>query len=224
VVYDFRSQDVILGGQGAPLVPVGDRLLFAEFRYRVNLGGFSNISYEEHGKTVAYDITAVNTVLNHYASRLGKAYDEGGNLARSGKLIMPLFEQLDTLSFYRSGKPSLGYEQVRDEILPLINMFEAEVPDILHTYTEHIAAKIGSELKGGEALFTGGGVYNRYLIERINHYSKARIKIPGELLVDYKEALIFALLGMLRIREEVNVYASVTGASRDHSSGTVIRM
>jgi len=224
VVCDFRVQDVQLGGQGAPLVPIGDQLLFSEFTYCVNLGGFSNISMELGNNRVAYDICPVNIVLNHYIQKIGFSYDDKGKLAGSGVINHSLLGNLNKLKYYSQAPPkSLGLEWVTSVIIPLIDSYELSVKDILRTFVEHTAIQIGSVLikEKSSVLFTGGGVYNLFLMERIRVYSKTEISIPSPELIEYKEALIFGFLGVLKLRGEINVLASVTGAIKDHSSGEI---
>lgn len=223
VVCDFRVQDVELGGQGAPLVPIGDRLLFSEYDYCLNLGGFSNISFEEKGKRIAYDISPVNTVLNFYANKLGFEYDNKGELSKGGTFHKTLFDRLNSLEFYRKKYPkSLGFEFVRDVIFPITENYETQ--EVLRTFTEHIAFQISGNIrqKKSKLLITGGGAYNDFLIDRIRYYLPGtEIVIPNKKIVEYKEALIFALLGYLKLQDRINVLSSVTGALRNHSSGKV---
>ena len=226
VVCDFRSQDIALGGQGAPLVPVGDKLLFADYGACLNLGGFANISVKRGSDRTAWDICAANTVLNTLAEQLGAPYDEGGKCARSGKLIPGLSDDLGSLEFYSQAPPkSLGIEWVKRSVFPLLEKFSS-VEDKLHTYTVHIAGIIAGaiDVSGADrVLVTGGGAYNGFLVEMIRRNTAAELVIPDDETVQYKEALIFALLGVLRLRGEINVLRSVTGAERDHCSGTVMR-
>ncbi len=225
VVCDFRVQDVLFGGQGAPLVPIGDKILFSEFDYCLNLGGFSNISFEENNERVAFDISPVNTVLNFYANTFGLEYDDKGEISESGNLNTELFEKLNQLEFYKKSYPkSLGFEFVKETVLPILESYSISTEDKMRTFTEHIAFQIGKILqtKTGKLLISGGGVYNDFLIDRIkNHLPKTEIIIPDEKTIKYKEALIFALLGVLKLRNEINVLASVTGAKQNHSSGEV---
>lgn len=223
IVCDFRVQDVMLGGQGAPLVPVGDELLFSEYDYCLNLGGFSNLSTVIDGKRIAYDISPVNIVLNKYVSGMGLLYDDEGKIALSGKVHQDLLLELNNLDFYKLEAPkSLGLEWVQKEIFPLIDSFQLSIPDVLRTFVEHIAIQIASQFKKDKkVLVTGGGVFNVFLVDLIQFYSKAELIKPNNTLVEYKEALIFGFLGVLRMRNEVNVLASVTGASKDHSSGVI---
>ncbi|WP_224483847.1 anhydro-N-acetylmuramic acid kinase [Robertkochia aurantiaca] len=223
VVCDFRVQDVALGGQGAPLVPIGDEMLFADYDNCLNLGGFANISTVDKGTRIAWDICAVNTVMNHYALRLGKPYDEGGKFAARGSVDKELMGALDNLEFYSMSYPkSLGIEWVEEKVFPLIDGFDLPEEVILRTYVEHIAKQIGKNLlQQGKTLVTGGGAYNSYLLKRMHYYSENSLVVPEPLLVEYKEALIFALLGVLRLRNEVNCLSSVTGAEKDHSSGMI---
>jgi anhydro-N-acetylmuramic acid kinase len=225
VVCDFRVQDVELGGQGAPLVPIGDRILFSGYDYCLNLGGFSNVSFESQNQRIAFDISPVNTVLNFYADLLGLDYDDKGMIARGGMLNTDLLIELNALDFYKKAWPkSLGFEFVKQIVLPLIDTFDIPIEDILYTFSEHVAFQTATALptKTGKLLVTGGGAYNIFLIERIqSHLPDMEIVIPEKKILEFKEALIFALLGVLKLRNEVNTLASVTGARHDHSSGKI---
>ena len=225
IVCDFRVQDVQLGGQGAPLVPIGDELLFSEYDYCLNLGGFSNVSFNENGNRIAFDISPVNTVLNFYANELGFPYDDAGNLAKSGSVNQDLLKQLNALEFYTLPYPkSLGMEFVNAEIFPLINSYSIDVKDKLRTFVEHIAVQISKicSKPNAKLLVTGGGAYNRFLIERLRNYlPTTEVVIPDDKTIQFKEALIFGFLGVLRLRNEINVLSSVTGANKNHSSGVV---
>ncbi|WP_303318222.1 anhydro-N-acetylmuramic acid kinase [Flavivirga abyssicola] len=225
VVCDFRVQDVEFGGQGAPLVPIGDKLLFSEYDFCLNLGGFANISTEFNNKRIAYDVCPVNIVLNHYTKLIGLDYDDGGKIAETGVMNNELLNKLNALSFYKEDYPkSLGLEWVNKNILPLIDTFQLETKDILKTFIEHISIQIAKEInkkKQGSVFITGGGVYNNYLIERLKQYSQHNIIIPSNTVVEFKEALIFGLLGVLKLRDEVNCLQSVTGSSKNHSSGKI---
>ncbi len=225
VVCDFRVNDVKLGGQGAPLVPIGDKLLFSEYDFCLNLGGFANISFEDKNERIAFDICPVNIVLNHYVKQFGHDYDNKGKIASSGTVNSNLLDRLNALEFYKKNYPkSLGLEWVDNTIFPLINSFQIEIKDILRTFVEHIAIQISSELNtkdNASVLITGGGVFNSFLIERIQSITKNRIVIPSSKIIEYKEALIFGFLGVLKLRSEVNCLASVTGAKHNHSSGKI---
>ncbi len=221
VVCDFRLQDVELGGQGAPLVPVGDRLLFNEYDACLNIGGFANVSFESGEGRIAYDICPVNTVLNYYAGKLGKEYDKDGLLARSGTLHKDVLKKLNKLDYYKLSPPkSLGVEYVNTYIFPILEEFGINDISKMRTYCEHVAFQLSEQIDDtASVLFTGGGVNNKFLMERIMFYNSAEIVIPDARIVEYKEALIFALLGVLKWRGENNCLSSVTGAARDHSSG-----
>ena len=223
VVCDFRVQDVALGGQGAPLVPIGDRLLFGDFDYCINLGGFANLSYEQDGLRIAYDLCPVNIILNKLVEPLGLDYDDGGKIAQSGTVNYELLKQLNGLDYYAQEPPkSLGLEWVRSEIHKKFKLNELTPADALATFVEHMAYQIAKPLKEeSKVLFTGGGAHNEYLLQRIESYKSLKITVPDKQLIEYKEALIFALLGVLKLRDEVNCLASVTGASKDHSSGLI---
>ena len=225
IVCDFRVQDVELGGQGAPLVPIGDALLFSQYEFCLNLGGFANISYEIDNQRIAYDICPVNIVLNYYVRQLGYDFDDGGRIAFTGKINNDLLEQLNNLDYYKGSFPnSLGLEWVKSVIILLIDSFNLEVKDILRTFIEHIALQISKEINKRthvSALVTGGGVYNDFLMSRIKTFSKNTIMIPSKEIIEFKEALIFGFLGVLKLRGDNNCLHSVTGALHDHSSGYV---
>mgnify|MGYP003345407714 FL=1 len=224
VVCDFRVQDVRLGGQGAPLVPVGDLLLFKDFSHCLNLGGFSNISIKSNKSIIAYDICPVNIVLNKYSRLNGVDFDLDGKISENGTTNNNLLKSLNQLSYYNSNHPkSLGIEWVENTIFPLIDTYNLSVEDILRTFVEHIAIQISDNLKGINLriLITGGGVKNKFLMKRIKKLSNHNFETISENITDYKEALIFGFLGVLKIRNEKNCLKSVTGANVDHSSGVI---
>jgi anhydro-N-acetylmuramic acid kinase len=219
-INDFRSLDVLLNGQGAPLVPIGDLYLFPDYKYCINLGGFANISIKEENTITAFDICPTNIVLNQICKQLNIEYDNKGSIAKKGKLIPALLQQLNDLDFYKKLPPkSLGREWVEEHINSLIKNQKPE--DALHTFCEHIAIQIGIFITDEPALFTGGGVFNDYLMARIKHHSTSKIIIPNKEIIDFKEALLFAFLGVLKIRNEVNCLQSVTGADRDNCGGVI---
>ena len=239
IVNDFRTTDVALGGQGAPLVPIGDELLFGDYTFCLNLGGIANISYRNRkGVREAFDISVCNMALNHYASRAGLSYDKDGRLARKGTLIPSLLGELEALPYYAQKPPkTLGFENFKDEFLPIVKTYEKySTEDLLHTLVEHIARRIGQvcrqarvfhEAGDGEAartpsiLMTGGGALNTYLAERIAAWSGLAVAPVDKTLIAYKEALIFALLGVLRMEGRPNCLKSVTGARHDNIGGAV---
>ena len=220
-INNFRNLDVSLKGQGAPLVPVGDMLLFRKYKYCVNLGGFANVSIKKNNKIIAFDICPVNIILNYFSNLKGRAYDLNGCMAQTGNLAPDLLKKLNSLQFYSKRHPkSLSREWVEKNIIPLIKN-NIKIEDVLHTLCEHIGIQIGKLLTDKEALFSGGGVFNTYLLSRIKFYSKSKIIIPDKLSIEFKEALIFAFLGVLRARGEVNCLQSVTGAIKDNCGGEV---
>lgn len=228
VVCDFRSTDVALGGQGAPLVPIGDMLLFSEYVCCLNLGGIANISFGAASKRVAFDICPVNMSLNDIAAEAGKAYDDGGRMASRGSIYNPLLEKLNRLAYYRTkGPKSLGAEWYNMSFKPLVDKSKISLPDKLATVCEHIAIQLASviQVAGFSAkqnmLVTGGGALNKFLIERIIRSVPIKVSVPNRSLVNFKEAVVFGLLGALRWRNETNTLCSVTGAARDTSSGAV---
>lgn len=228
VVCDFRTQDVALGGQGAPLVPIGDQLLFSAFDGCLNLGGFSNLSFQNGNATAALDICAVNVVLNAIAAKTGKTYDAGGAMAQAGRVCLPLLEALQNIEFYqRPGPKSLGTEWVAETITPLLTAYEKlSTNDLLCTYTEHAALQMAAQLRHHNLkniLATGGGVFNSFLMQRLESHYGHQIEQANTTLINFKEALIFALLGYLKLQGKINVLASCTGSSRNHAAGVIYR-
>ena len=188
------------------------------------MGGFSNISLKKNNKRIAFDISPVNVVLNFFAEKLGKNYDENGDFARKGNINPEILTQLNAVEFYQKSHPkSLGIEFVNAKIFPIL---QNETPEnILATFTEHITIQISKVLHENQlkrVLVTGGGTFNTYLIEKLKEKSSTEIIIPNENLINFKEALIFAFMGVLKIRNEVNVLCSATGSSENHSSGIVV--
>lgn len=224
-VADFRTGDVALGGQGAPLVPIGDRLLFSDFDSCLNLGGFANISYEKNNQRIALDICPVNIILNYFAEKSGFPFDKNGNMGRKGNINIELLKKLSAIKFYHQKPPkSLGREWIDEVFKPILNSFMCNEEDKIFTVYEHIAEQIStSSHPNKNVLITGGGAYNLFLIELLQKKSKAQIVLPDSKIINYKEALIFAFLGVLKIRGEINCLSSVTGASKDSSTGVVFQ-
>lgn len=232
VVSNFRTLDVALGGQGAPLVPIGDELLFGEYDACLNLGGIANISYRAEGERIAYDICPCNMALNRMAAMLGLPFDKGGANARAGETHTCLLHELDAQEYYTmDGPKSLGKEWFVGQFWPMVKVFlgttpsQSRVRDGLATVTSHIAMQIARivEAQGIKTLLvTGGGAWNSYLIELMGEYCPdVNITVPDALIVNYKEALVFALLGYLRLNGKVNTLASVTGAKCDSVGGVL---
>ena len=262
VVSDLRAMDLALGGQGAPIVPIGEKILLGDYAYFLNLGGIANISADMGkistalgaptalhltkeapstalgtpqtlGAKVAFDVSPANRVLNLLANELGEEYDEGGALAQSGALNESLLHELNSLEYYEWPYPkSLANDFGTDVVYPIIKRSGVTAIDGLRTMTEHVVFQIKSsieKLNGGvsspqQMLATGGGAFNTFLIKRLGeglNELNIKVVIPDENLIKYKEALIMALMGVLRWREENNVMSSVTGAERDSIGGAV---
>ena len=236
VVSDLRAVDVALGGQGAPIVPVGEQLLFPQYRFFLNIGGIANLSYNGGDNYNAFDVCAANRVLNMLVQPLGIDYDRDGELASKGRIHDGLLTQLNELDYFQQPYPkSLANEFGTKVVFPMIIESGVSVEDALATYVEHIALQVsasvatvmernGLSVSGDTLLITGGGALNKYLVSRIRlHLAPLGIEpeVPDEVTVMYKEALVMALLGVLRWREEVTVLASVTGASRSSIGGAL---
>ena len=232
VVSDLRAIDVAFGGQGAPIVPIGEKLLFGEYYYYLNLGGIANVSYNKSDGYIAFDICAANRVLNMLSQLEGKPFDEGGQLAASGTINTSLLTKLNSLEYYRQSYPkSLANSFGVDEVFPIVQSAQLNTADALRTYVEHIAMQVGYSIQSlkrnqenEKMLVTGGGALNSFLVKRLEETLKGlqvEIVVPKELLINYKEALIMALIGVLRWREEYNVLHTVTDAKRSSIGGAV---
>ena len=234
VVSDLRALDIAFGGQGAPIVPIGEKHLFKDFQMCLNLGGIANISFNQNDKYIAYDVCPANRVLNMIAAGVHKEYDAGGEMAALGNVHEGLLQKLNALDYYQQPFPkSLANNFGTDEVYPLIHSFGLLHKDELRTCVEHIVLQIKKSIEVGsresgvrnqKLLVTGGGAFNTFLVQRLSAELKAldiEVMIPEENIVKYKEALIMALIGVLRWRQEYNVLASVTGAERDSIGGAV---
>ncbi|MEI6346765.1 MAG: anhydro-N-acetylmuramic acid kinase [Bacteroidota bacterium] len=226
-ICDFRSSDVAFGGQGAPLVPIGDKLLFSNYDYCLNIGGICNISFNHNNERIAWDVAPANMLLNYYASSINLLFDNNGDIAASGILNQPLLKMLNNIEYYHTQYPkSLGKEYVFENFINLIDKFEIPVADIMATICEHIAIEVSKSIystTNKRLLITGGGALNTYLISRIKAHSKHEVVIPEIKLIHYKEALIFGFLGVLRIECQENCLKEVTGALQNCISGAIYK-
>ena len=234
-INNFRSQDVKLGGQGAPLVPIGDKYLFGNYDSCLNLGGIANISFDYSGNTKAFDICGCNILLNKYSKIYDKEFDKSGILSSKGQIIPELIESLDSITYnFIDGPKSLDREKILNDNYRVIDNYLDNKSNInlkkigyniLATIVEHISNEVSkvvntqNNLKN--ILITGGGAKNIFLIDQIKRKLKCSVIIPDGIIVDYKEALIFAFMGKLRLQNKINCLKSVTGAKIDHSSGYI---
>lgn len=229
VIYDFRSLDVARGGEGAPLVPVGDKLLFSEYDACLNLGGIGNLSMDIKGQRKAFDICYCNMAMNYVMSKEGKSFDKGGEIASSGKVDKKLLEGFEKVyAGYHAKRPSIGREGFEKSIQPLLDNINISTGDKLRTICESVAVEVAAAIprakKKASLLTTGGGALNTFLIQIIAEKLKGRAEVivPSAKIIEFKEALVFAFLGVLRARGEINVLKSVTRARRDSIGGEVI--
>ena len=230
VICDFRTNDVALGGQGAPLVPIGDQLFFGKYDFCLNLGGISNISFEYEGQRIAYDIGLANMILNYITRKNGFDYDDGGELARSGSINIEMLRKLNSLEYYQLPFPkSIGYEWFLQEVVPIVEDTDDCLENLLCTSIHHICEQVAIQIKSNSnksnsTLFiAGGGALNNFLVEILQEKlgKNVTIAMTPKILIEFKEALVFALMGVLRLEEEINVLSSVTGSQRDSSSGVI---
>jgi len=230
VVSDLRAIDVAFGGQGAPIVPMGEKLLFAEYPLLLNIGGIANLSYRNGEEYIAFDVCAANRILNMLSAESGKSYDEDGNMARSGSVLKDVLQQLNGLDYYNKSYPkSLANQFGTDEVFPLLP--KENIADSLRTYVEHIAIQVKHAVENcqpatvnRQLLITDGGAHHKFLVQTIQEQLSSlniEVVIPEKDIIDYKEALVMALLGILRWREQNTTLSSVTGAKRDSIGGAV---
>lgn len=234
VISDLRALDLAYGGQGAPIVPVGEKLLLSDYQFLLNIGGIANISVSHPTEYIAYDVCPANRVLNMIVAKKGLTFDDGGSIASTGHVNTGILQDLNRQGYYGKAYPkSLANDFGTDTIFPLLERGQLTDEDALCTYTEHIAVQVSAEIEkhihrlglpNARMLVTGGGAFNRYLVGRLRHYlepMRVEVDIPDPVLVNFKEALIMALLGVLRWRDEPTTLSSVTGASRDSIGGAV---
>lgn len=229
-ICDFRTNDVALGGQGAPLVPIGDLLFFGGYDFCLNLGGISNISFDLDGKRLAYDIGLANMILNHITKKIDLDYDKGGVLARTGKINPDMLYQLNDLEFYKLPFPkSIGFEWFVEKVVPIVENTQDSIENLLHTAVHHICDQIALQVnaqknKTNKSLFvTGGGALNTFLTDCLREKLgvETKVVLPSKTLIEFKEALVFALMGVLREEGKINCLSSVTGAKRDSIGGVI---
>ena len=219
-IVDFRTNDVALGGQGAPLVPIGDWNLFSEYDTCLNLGGISNISLKSSKK--AFDISPCNLVLNELVKDFDLAFDKGGELGRKGELNEELFEELNQLEFYHlNGPKSLGAEFLETSFYPILGKYQIKTIDKLTTVYHHIAFQVSKYLHSYKVLITGGGAHNSYLLELFESYSGYKFEKADTDLINFKEAIIFAFMGFLRANNQENVNNLVTGSKQSNIGGAI---
>ena len=225
VVADFRSLDLALGGQGAPLVPFGDEYLFSEYSHCFNFGGICNVSYKnQEGERIAYDICPFNMVLNYLSQKhFNRKFDQDGLFSAAGKLNQSLVDRLNQIPYYQKDPPkSLGREWVFSQLIPIINQYDIPPKDKMRSFCHHIVDQISKVItdKNSHILISGGGAKNKFIIELLRRKG-VEIQLPSESLIDFKEALIFGFLGLKRYRREENILSSSTGSKRDSSSACI---
>ncbi len=234
VICNFRTLDIALGGQGTPMAPVIDKLMFPEYAFCLNLGGVANISFKHNHRIIGFDICAVNSVLNSLADTIGLEMDKDGEIARSGKVHNDLLEELNQQWYYDKPYPkSIGGGWISKVFLPVFRKFRIPIEDSLRTATEHISTQIAKDIHKiyvnegispaitNSMLVTGGGAFNKFLLEQINLRVPVTVVVPDPNTIKFKEALLVALMGVLRLRGEANMFASVTGARADSCGGEI---
>ena len=234
VVCDFRTHDVALHGEGTPLAPAADRWLYPGYDFYLNLGGIANISCKVDDSFVAFDTAPANQVLNALANLTGAEYDANGALADAGQVDTDLLNAVNTLPYFSEKYPkSLDNSWIKNQVLPLYFSAEISLKDKIRTAVEQTAGQTAVELKrvtvrenisqeNRKMLVTGGGAFNGFLIKRLRALCEnTEIVLPSDLIINFKEAALMALLGVLRVENQPNCYASVTGAKYDSVGGAI---
>lgn len=234
VICDFRSVDVALGGQGAPVAPIANKLFYPEYSLFLNLGGIGNLAANINGKYVAFDFTAVNLILDKIAKELELEYDDEGKIAAFGNFSETLFDSLNHSIYYNKSYPkSLSGGWVSKVMLPIISRSPLSHADKLHTVVYHVAYQLKNAIsmieakenisfsKNDKMLATGGGVFNRFLMQIIQEKIGVSVTIPDHQIIKFNEAVLMALMGVMRVRQETNIMSSVTGATYDTIGGAI---
>lgn len=227
-IANFRNKDIALGGQGAPLVPVGDEGLFGEYDACLNLGGIANITLLNQEQLMAWDICPFNQPLNFLAQKCGKEFDESGEMAKSGKLNSALLKELKKMSYFQKTPPkSLANEWIKENYIPVLSAANVAVEDQLRTVVAHLVDEIAgviNQYSVRNVLISGGGAFNSFFVEQLSAATLADISVPNDEIVNFKEALLFAYLGFLKVNNLENVYSSVTGSIKNSSSGDIFKI
>jgi len=226
IISDFRNQDIALGGQGTPMAVIADRDLFGGHDVYFNLGGIANVSYKKANEWMAYDLCACNQVLNYYANKEGLTYDEDGRLAQQGKVDQEVLgDWLDYEFFNIDGPKSIDNQWIKTKWIKLIENSKLSNLDSLRTYVElicHLMVKL-IQAQHQSIFITGGGAHNTFLINRLRELSPNHVKIqlPKKEIIDFKESILMAFVGSLRLQSKPNFVSSATGASNDSIGGAV---
>lgn len=219
-IFDFRSMDVAHGGQGAPLVPIGDELLFSEYDYCINIGGIANTSFKQNGTRKAFDICFANMALNPLANQLNLPYDDGGEIAKNNQINTKMLDELMKVNF---DNLSLSTETYLSHIKPIVDAYKDSIENKIATLTEYTTQKIVQSITSkSKVLLTGGGALNIHLVNRIKELTSANIVVPAKEIIEFKEAIIFGFLGVLKMENTPNCLASVTGASKNNIGGVIV--
>lgn len=234
VVSDFRTADIALGGQGAPLAPMADKMLFPGYDFYLNLGGIANITCHTGHNIIAFDVCGANQALNALANKLGKPYDEDGKIAAKGQLDMDLYADINKPAYFSQPYPkSLANQWVRQHLTEPCLRANSAIEDRMHTVCEHIAFQLSKAIykvlenenckkEKYRMLATGGGVFNRYLMRLITQkLPNIEVVMPDENIIKFKEALLMVLLGAMRMEAIPNCMSSVTGATQDAIGGGI---
>jgi len=234
VICDFRTADIALAGEGAPLAPIADKLLLDRYDFYMNLGGIANITCNIDDKYIAFDIGPANQVLNILAQQLGFDYDNKGENAAKGTVNNELLNIVNNIDYFRKDYPkSIDNQWIVKNIVPLYMEAEGSWEDKLRTACEQLAMQTAKDIDTiikkenlqktrYQLLSTGGGTFNDFLITCFEkHCKNVDFIIPKQEIIDFKEAILMALLGVLRMEGIPNSMSSVTGAKRNSIGGAI---
>lgn len=231
VISDLRAVDVALGGQGAPIVPIGEKLLLPGYDFYLNLGGIANLSAARpDSNNIAFDVCPANKVLNLLVKSLGKSFDDNGTIAAGGKCLDAVLADLNRLPYYTQDAPkSLANEFGSEIVFPMLQQTGISTADALNTMVHHVVDQVCRSVQEyrdspepKRLLVTGGGALNGFmtgLLSKKLAEINVELVIPDATLIEFKEAVVMALIGVLRWRQDENILASVTGAERDSING-----
>jgi anhydro-N-acetylmuramic acid kinase len=229
VISNFRERDIAAGGQGAPLVPYVDYLLFRDpriDRVALNIGGIANLTVipagASHEDIVAFDTGPGNMVIDALVIHMTNGteqFDRGGRIARGGKVQSDLLNALlENSYFHRPPPKTTGRECFGQEYVNSLIATRVPLEDLVATATELTARTISMSIQGrGEIVVSGGGVHNRWLIRRLGELlPEFKITTSAEFGIDpdAKEAIAFAVLAHEAVRRKPANLPSATGARK----------
>lgn len=237
VISDFRTQDIAINGEGAPLAPTADKHLLSGYDFYLNLGGIANVSCNVNGKFVSFDIGGANQIFDALARLVDLDYDDEGKIASAGKVVNELLSEVNSIDYFAQKYPkSLDNQWVVNNLVKKYMEYPESVENRMRTAVEQLAQQTVQDviqvienegfIKQKYTMYpTGGGVFNTFLMQRMQELFLEKmdleIVLPEKEIIQFKEAILMGLLGVLRMENIPNCMSSVTGAKRDTIGGAV---